>query len=94
MLQRVTPLTLQLNQFILKQQIFLKRDPQDVVLNRVALLQPFHSFPDVLLPHILVFNRFSHFELFSLVFHTPSHTFSYCKSRCWIAGADLEISCT
>lgn len=94
MLQCVTPLTLQLNQFILKQQIFLKGDPRDVVLNRVALLQPFYSFPDVLLPHILVFNGFSYLELFSFVFQTRSHTFNYCMSCCWIAGADLEISCT
>lgn len=80
MIQHVTLLTVQLNQFILKQQIFLTHDPRDVVLNRVTVRQPFYSFPDVLLPPILVFNGFSHFELFSLRFPTPSHTFSYCKS--------------
>lgn len=76
MLQCVTPFTLQLNQFILKQQIFLKCDPQDVVLNRLALLQPFYSFLDVLLPHILIFNGFSHFgQLFSLVLQlVPTHS--------------------
>lgn len=56
MLQLVTPLTLQLNQFILKQQIFLKCNRLDVIFNQVTLLQQCSSFPDVFLPHVFVFN--------------------------------------
>ncbi len=41
MLQSVTPLTLELIEFILKQQILLKHDHRDVILNRVALLSSF-----------------------------------------------------
>lgn len=41
MLQSVTPLTLELIEFILKQQILLKRDRWDVILNQVALLSFF-----------------------------------------------------
>lgn len=53
MLQSVSPLTLELIGFILKQQISAKRDRQDVTLNWVFLLFLFFSpsFPDSLLQH-------------------------------------------
>lgn len=44
MLQSVTPLTLELIEFILRQQILLKRDLWDVILNRVVLLSSLFFF--------------------------------------------------
>lgn len=45
MLQSVTPHTLELIEFILKQQILLKHDSWDVILNKVAFLSFLSSFP-------------------------------------------------
>lgn len=44
MLQSVAPLTLELIDFILKQQILLKHDRKDVILNRVVPLSSFFFF--------------------------------------------------
>lgn len=70
MLHSVTPLTLELIEFILKQQIFLKHDRWDVIFNQVALLSFFPpSFPDSV----------ATFLLFELIL-----TFHQCQVFSWV----------